>query len=183
MVHKYAHELFINGCRRTGTNLKVTKSQMGQYMRPLTNVGSRSRFNLATISSPLSPCKLALYEKKTEVIQGPYRACPMKIFFKVETKSRFGKSLDTKLNHKCCDGPKINKPYAAILNVLIKSKEPEAGDVILWEVKSAAAKMREEEMALVKSGRDWRLAKYQPTNPIFEAEPEEEEEEGRVVIV
>lgn len=36
-------------------NLKVMKSHMGQYMMPLTRVGTRSRFNLAMISSPLSP--------------------------------------------------------------------------------------------------------------------------------
>lgn len=36
-------------------NLKVTKSHTGQKRAPLNNVGSRSRFNLAIISGPLSP--------------------------------------------------------------------------------------------------------------------------------
>lgn len=35
--------------------LNVKKSQKGQYIRPVSKVGSRSRFNLATISFPLSP--------------------------------------------------------------------------------------------------------------------------------
>lgn len=80
-----------------------------------------------------SPCKPALYEKKQVVMQGPYIACPIKIFFKVVSRSRLGKISDTKLNHKCCDGPKISNPYAAIRNVLIESNEPEAGDVISYK--------------------------------------------------
>lgn len=47
--------MFTNGCGWTSTNLYVAKSQTGQYKRPFLRVGRRSRFNLATISSPLSP--------------------------------------------------------------------------------------------------------------------------------
>lgn len=36
-------------------NLKVIKSHIGQYMTPFNIVGSKSRFNRATISSPFSP--------------------------------------------------------------------------------------------------------------------------------
>lgn len=36
-------------------NLNVMKSHMGQYMMPLSSVGTKSRFNRATICSPLSP--------------------------------------------------------------------------------------------------------------------------------
>lgn len=64
-------------------------------------------------------------------MQGPNIACPIKIFFKVVSTSLFGKILDTKLNHICCDGPKISNPYIEIRAVLIKSKEPEAVDVII----------------------------------------------------
>lgn len=42
-------------CKWTGMNLNVIKSHTGQYMTPLNMVGSKSRFNRATISSPLSP--------------------------------------------------------------------------------------------------------------------------------
>jgi len=42
-------------CKRTGMNLKVTKSHMGQYTSPLTNVGIKSLFNRAKISPPVSP--------------------------------------------------------------------------------------------------------------------------------
>lgn len=35
--------------------LYVKKSHIGQYIRPLSKVGIRSRFNLAAISFPLSP--------------------------------------------------------------------------------------------------------------------------------
>lgn len=41
--------------RWTGTYLNVTKSQTGQYKSPFFNVGRRSRFNLAKISSEFSP--------------------------------------------------------------------------------------------------------------------------------
>ena len=36
-------------------NLKVIKSQMGQYITPFNNVGNKSLFNRATISEPVSP--------------------------------------------------------------------------------------------------------------------------------
>lgn len=42
-------------CKWTGVNLNVTKSQTGQYMTPLIIVGSKSRFNRATISAMFSP--------------------------------------------------------------------------------------------------------------------------------
>lgn len=42
-------------CKWTGVNLNVIKSHMGQYMMPLVSVGSKSRFNRATISVVFSP--------------------------------------------------------------------------------------------------------------------------------
>jgi hypothetical protein len=78
------------------------------------------------------PCKHAFTEKKTTVIVGPYSACPMNIFFSVETRSRFGKSFDMKLNQKCRDGPKISIPYPAMRNVLTKSKGSEDGSAIVY---------------------------------------------------
>nr|GMD94633.1 hypothetical protein Iba_chr15aCG4410 [Ipomoea batatas]GME00250.1 hypothetical protein Iba_chr15fCG3590 [Ipomoea batatas] len=101
MVHKYAHELFTNTCKWTGITLYVKKSQNGQYKRPDINVGSRSRFNLAAISFPLSPCKLALKEKKVPVIHGPKTSCPITNFFKVVATSRLGNFLPKKLNQAC----------------------------------------------------------------------------------
>lgn len=55
---KYLKKTFdphIQTCKWIGTNLKVTKSHGGQNRAPPNNVGSKSRFNLAIISSPLSP--------------------------------------------------------------------------------------------------------------------------------
>lgn len=139
MLHTYAQELFANGCKCTGMNLNVKKSQIGQNKMPFLMVGSRSRLNLPTISPKVSPCRPALYEKKTVVTQGPYIACPINIFFIVVTISRFGSTLDTVLNHVCWLGPKITNPYAVIRSVRIRSKELEGGNVIIWEVRSAAA--------------------------------------------
>ena len=62
---------------------------------------------------------------------GPNTACPMKIFFKVVGTSLFGKILDRKLNHICCDGPRISNPYTAMREVLLKSYEAEEGDEII----------------------------------------------------
>ena len=67
------------------------------------------------------PCNWAFKEKKTTVNAGPYIVCPIAIFFNVESKSRFGKSFDMKLNQKCSDGPKISSPYPAIRDVLARS--------------------------------------------------------------
>jgi hypothetical protein len=62
---------------------------------------------------------------------GPNTACPIKIFFKVVAKSLLGKILDRKLNHICCDGPKIRPPYIAMRDVLFKSYEAEEDNVMI----------------------------------------------------
>lgn len=54
-VQRYENELLTRGCKWTGMNLKVMKSHNGQYIAPFTNVGTKSRFNLAMISPPFSP--------------------------------------------------------------------------------------------------------------------------------
>lgn len=121
MVQRNEKELLTRGCRRTGVNLNVTKSHMGQYTRPLINVGIKSLFSRATISVAVSPCSPAFMEKKIAVMIGPYTACPRNIFLKVVSISLFGRNLDTVLNHKCKEGPETNIPYPAIRKVLIRS--------------------------------------------------------------
>lgn len=90
--------------------MKVIKSQAGQYKIPLLMVGTRSLFNLAMISGTVSPCSPALYEKKTELIIGPYTACPRNIFFNVFTTSFFGNTFEIKLNQRWRVGPEISNP-------------------------------------------------------------------------
>lgn len=97
---------------------------------------------------------------------GPNTTCPIKIFFKVDGTSVFGIILDRRLNHLCCDGPKINNPYIAIRAVLIKSYDAgKEGNVMNWEVTSAAAKISDDVTLLVAMGCDSSMRRYHPMKP------------------
>ena len=90
----------------------------------------------------MGPCNAAFTEKKITVMVGPKTACPKIIFCSVVMRSRFGRTLETKLNQKCNEGPKIIIPYPAIRNVLTKSYGSDDCRTIVWQKMSMTIRRR-----------------------------------------